>query len=333
MDNRAGLKPARIFSMPTTATRLITLIMLLQRQPRQKAGELALKLGVSARTLHRYMLMLDEMGIPIYSERGRYGGFSLVRGYKMPPLIFTPEEATAICLGAGLVSKMWEGLYDEAVEGAVAKIENVLPDEQRDEVAWARRALVTAQLKRPGLQPYTPFLYLLRKAIRMQKRVRIVYQAANQNKTTQRELDPYALAFRQGWWYVIGYCHLRRDMRSFRIDRIHRVDPLETSYQIPSDFDAQKYLDFEIQSQAQVHIRLHLSAEVAAYALSTPAAWESVAAQSDGSAIVTANLPDIYWAASMTLSYGPGTIVLEPDKLRQLVQEWAKAITTQYEKP
>jgi predicted DNA-binding transcriptional regulator YafY len=59
--------------------------MLLQRQPRQTANELAGKLGISARTLHRYILMLDEMGIPIYSERGRYGGFSLVRGYKMPP--------------------------------------------------------------------------------------------------------------------------------------------------------------------------------------------------------------------------------------------------------
>ena len=66
--------------MPTTATRLITLILLLQRQPHQKAGDLAPALGVSVRTLHRYFGMLDGMGIPIYSERGPYGGFSLVRG-------------------------------------------------------------------------------------------------------------------------------------------------------------------------------------------------------------------------------------------------------------
>lgn len=216
--------------MPTTATRLITLIMLLQRQPRQTANELAGKLGISARTLHRYILMLDEMGIPIYSERGRYGGFLLVRGYKMPPLIFTPEEATAICLGAGLVGELWEGLYDEAAEGAVAKIENVLPDEQRDEVAWARRVLVTAQLKRPGLQPYTPVLNTLRKAIHAQKRVRLSYQGANQNEPIQRDLDAYALAFRQGWWYVIGFCHLRQEMRSFRIDRIHHILQLEANY-------------------------------------------------------------------------------------------------------
>ncbi len=317
--------------MPTTATRLITLILLLQRQPRQTASELAGKLSVSARTLHRYIAMLDEMGIPIYSERGRYGGFSLVRGYKMPPLIFTPEEATAICLGASLVSEMWEGLYDEAAEGAVAKIENVLPDEQRDEVAWARQAVVTAQLKRPGLQPFAPFLDTLRKAIRAQKRVHITYQGANQTEPIQRDLDAYALAFRQGWWYVIGYCHLRQDMRSFRIDRIRQLEPLESTYQIPLDFNAQKYLTFEIQSQAQVHVRLRLGVEVAAFALSTPAAWEKVEPQPDGSVIVATSLPDIYWAASMTLSYGPSATILEPDELRQMVREWARGIVAQYE--
>ncbi|HLF75118.1 MAG TPA: HTH domain-containing protein, partial [Anaerolineales bacterium] len=70
--------------MNNTATRLITLIFLLQNGPNQKASELAEKLGVSLRTVHRYFEMLDDMGIPIYSERGPHGGFSLVRGYKMP---------------------------------------------------------------------------------------------------------------------------------------------------------------------------------------------------------------------------------------------------------
>ena len=79
--------------MSNTATRLITLIFLLQNQPNQKASDLAEKLGVSIRTIHRYFGMLDEMGIPVYAERGPYGGFSLVRGYKIPPLIFSVEEA------------------------------------------------------------------------------------------------------------------------------------------------------------------------------------------------------------------------------------------------
>ncbi|MFN2224893.1 MAG: helix-turn-helix transcriptional regulator, partial [Anaerolineae bacterium] len=78
---------------------MISIILMLQSRGTLKAGELAEELDVSERTIHRYMGMLDELGIPIYSERGPYGGFSLVRGYKLPPLIFTPEEATALYLG------------------------------------------------------------------------------------------------------------------------------------------------------------------------------------------------------------------------------------------
>ena len=142
--------------MSNTATRLLTLLMLLQRRPNQKAGDLAEELGVSVRTLHRYIGMLDEMGIPIYSERGPHGGFSLVPGYKMPPLVFTPEEAVAVYLGTSLVEEMWGQLYRDAARGALAKFDNVLPDEQRHEVAWARRKLVATLFIAPTRRSWPP---------------------------------------------------------------------------------------------------------------------------------------------------------------------------------
>ncbi len=333
-EGLAGFRTCQYtFPMPKTAARLITLIMLLQREPRQKSAELAGKLGISVRSLHRYLGMLDEMGIPVYSERGPHGGFSLSRGYKMPPLIFTPEEATAICLGAGLVGELWGQLYVEAAQGALAKIENVLPDEQRGEVAWARRSLVTAQLQKPGLLPFAPLLETLRSAIRQQKRVRMLYQGNLQAEPLKREMDPYLLAYRQGWWYVVGFCHLREAVRSFRVDRIHVLEPLETSYQIPADFNAQQFLAFEIQSETQFRVRLHLGIQVAHLALSTPAAWEELLPQADGSVIVGTSLPDLYWAASLALSYGPAATVLEPEELRQMVGDWARQIAENYANP
>jgi len=318
--------------MSYPATRLITMIMLLQRQPNQKAAELAEKIGVSVRSLHRYIAMLDEMGIPVYSERGPNGGFSLVRGYKMPPLIFTPEEAAAIYLGTGLVGEMWGQLYEAAAQGALAKIENVLPDAQREEVAWVRRSLVTAELQRRGLQPFAPLLETLRGAIRSQQRVRLIYQGNNQPEPIERQFDPYALAYRQGWWYVIGYCHLRQAIRSLRIDRIRELEQLTALYQIPADFDAQQYLLFELQrDETQVHIRLQLAPVVAHLATSTPAAWEEMIRQPDGSVIVATTVPDLYWAAAMALSYGPAAIVLEPEALRAMVRDWAQAVVAQYQ--
>ena len=111
--------------MANTASRLITLIMLLQRQPNQTASQLAQALDVSVRTVQRYMTTLDDMGIPIYAERGPYGGYALVRGYKMPPLVFTPEETVAIYLGTSFLEQIWGRLYQEAARGALAKLDNV----------------------------------------------------------------------------------------------------------------------------------------------------------------------------------------------------------------
>ena len=108
--------------MGNVATRLISLIMMLQSRPSWKASELAAELSVSERTVHRYIRMLDEMGIPIYSERGPYGGFSLVRGYRLPPLLFTAEEATVLYMGARLVREAWGQTYIDAVAGVAVAV-------------------------------------------------------------------------------------------------------------------------------------------------------------------------------------------------------------------
>ena len=317
--------------MSNTATRLITLMMLLQHRPNQKASELAGSLGVSVRTLHRYIGMLDELGIPIYSERGPQGGFSLVRGYKMPPLIFSPTEAAALCLGTGLIADLWGQLYTEAAMSAVAKLENILPEDQLAEVTWARRALVNTPLPRPNLQPFVPLLDSLRRALKSQKRVHLVYQVANQPDSAERDFDPYALAYRQGWWYVLGYCHLRQAIRSFRVDRIHQLEQLQTSYDIPADFDPHTYLAFENQFPEGIGVKMKLIPDYAYLATSTATNWESLETLPDGSVIVTTHLPNLYLAAGFVFTYGPAATVLEPDNLRELVRSWARAIAEMYD--
>ena len=209
--------------MANTATRLITLIMLLQRRPNQKAADLANELGVSVRSLHRYIGQLEEMGIPIYSVRGPHGGFSLVRGYKMPPLIFTPEEAVAVYLGTSLVGEMWGQLYQDAAQGALAKVDNVLPDAQRQEVAWARRSLIATGMHRSDFVKVAPILDKIRKAMREHRSIDMIYRSRNQPRPLARVFDPYALVYRWGWWYCIGYCHMRTAVRTFRADRIQEI--------------------------------------------------------------------------------------------------------------
>jgi predicted DNA-binding transcriptional regulator YafY len=304
--------------------------MLLQRQPNQKAAGLAEKLGVSVRTVHRYFNMLDEMGIPVYTERGRYGGFSLVRGYRMPPLIFTPDEATAVYLGTGLVEEIWGSLYRAAAQGALAKLDNVLPDEQRQEVAWARRSLVATGMHRSDFDALAPTLEKLRRAVREQRQVNMVYRSSSAERQA-RDLDPYALVYRWGWWYAIGYCHLRQDLRSFRVDRIAELALSGQVFQIPDDFDIQGYLAAEMQDQPKVQARLRFAPQAANVARANRSYWATLDEGPDGSVEVTFLAPDLVWAASSALAYGPLVTVLEPSELRQMVSEWAQAIAGLYQ--
>jgi len=295
-----------------TATRLITLIMLLQRKSNQKAAELAGKLGVSVRTLHRYIGMLEEMGIPVYSERGPHGGFSLVRGYKMPPLVFTPEEAVAIYLGTSLVGEMWGKLYQEAARGAQAKLDNVLPDEQRHEIAWARRSLIAAGMHRADHESFAPILDKLRRAVRERRRVRMDYQARGRPDPTQRDFAPYALVHRWGWWYSVGHCRLRDALRTFRVDRIIELTLLDETFNLPADFDIHNYLAAEPHTQSKIEVRMRFAPEAAHLGLSDYLAWDTLEEQPDGSVIVAFSVPDLEWAASAVLSYGSLVEALEP---------------------
>jgi predicted DNA-binding transcriptional regulator YafY len=317
--------------MTTTATRLITLIMLLQDRTNQKAAELAEKLGVSVRTLHRYIGMLDEMGIPVYTERGPYGGFSLVRGYKLPPLIFTPEEAVAIYLGTSLVGQMWGKLYQEPAQGALAKLNNVLPDEQRGEIAWARRSMVARDLHHADLTVFSPLLEKLRRAARLHRQVMMLYQGGASVEPVERQVNPYALVYRSGWWYLVGYCQLRQALRTFRVDRIQQLELLSHSFQLPEDFDVHTYLDAMFKDQPQIRAHLRFTPQAAHIALTNLTGWESCQENLDGSVDVVMVASDLNWLGSLVLSFSTWVNVLDPPELRALVRELALATADLYE--
>jgi predicted DNA-binding transcriptional regulator YafY len=146
----------------------------------------------------------------------------------------------------------------------------------------------------------------------------------------QRDVDPYALVHRWGWWYGIGYCHLRGAIRTFRVDRIIELTLLDQTFDVPADFDIQECLAAEPYTQPQVQVRMRFAPEAALMALDDRALWDTVEEQPDGTVVVTFAVPSLEWAARVALSYGPEVLVLEPDELRCLASERARAIAAQY---
>jgi len=317
--------------MPNVATRLISIILMLQSRGTLKAGELAEELDVSERTIHRYMGMLDELGIPIYSERGPYGGFSLVRGYKLPPLIFTPEEATALYLGTELVKEIWGASYQDAAVAATAKLDNVLPEALLQEVKRAQRGFLTTGWLRRDYGPWAPILDDLRHCVARRRQVQLVYQSFRQ-QVTRRTLDPYALALQWGNWYVVGFCHLRQDLRTFRVDRIQKVEPSGETFQVPASFDAREYLlrMAEERPASYSRVSVRFDPEVAHIVRERLEEWQQLEEREDGSVTLSFDASDLAWPCRWVLTYQDKAVVLGPPELANMVEEAARAIAARY---
>jgi predicted DNA-binding transcriptional regulator YafY len=317
--------------MTNVATRLLSLIMMLQSRSSWKAGELASELNVSERTVHRYMAMLDEIGIPIYSERGRYGGFSLVRGYKLPPLIFTAEEATVLYMGANLVRDVWGQTYGDAVTAVTAKLDNVLPDDLRAEVAQVQQSLVVGGLTARDYRPWESTIHALRQCITERRCVRLVYSGIVRREETGRVVEPYGLAFQWGQWYVAGFCRLRQDMRTFRVDRIQQIEPLAERFVMPHEFDVREYLQRAMQYESPHQIVMHIDACVAQSVREWDSNWLAVTDHDDGSITVRFGTANLDWATGWVLSYGPAAKALEPPELVERVRAAAEAVLHRYD--
>jgi predicted DNA-binding transcriptional regulator YafY len=229
--------------MYSPTTRVLTVLELLQTHGRMSGVELAKRLEVDGRTLRRYITRLDELGIPVTSERGRHGHYSLVAGYKLPPMMFTDDEALAISVG--LLASRQLGLAEAApaVESAQAKLERVLPAPLKTRLR-ALAETVTLDLRVAPSARDNETLMTLSTAAHQRQRVHLHYRspAGNGHRDSERDFDPYGLAWRARRWYVVGWCHLRRDLRSFRLDRIERIDLADAHFAAPESFDALAYL-------------------------------------------------------------------------------------------
>ncbi len=317
--------------MPNVATRLITIILMLQTRGTLKASELAEELDVSERTIHRYMGMLDEMRIPIYSQRGPYGGFSLVRGYKLPPMVFTAEEATVLYLGAALVKDIWGSSYRDAAVAATAKLDSVLPDALHREAKEAQRGLIVTGWLRRDYGPWAPILDDLRRCVTRRQSVRLVYRSFRQ-EVTERVLDPYALALQWGNWYVIGRCHLRGDVRTFRLDRIQDLAPTGETFQLPPGFNAHKYLQRMVEERPATYHRVvvRFDPEVAHIVRERREEWQDLTDHGDGTVTLAFDAADLAWTCRWALTYQEHATVLAPPDLIRMVRDTAQAIAARY---
>ncbi len=220
-------------------TRVLLILELLQAHAEMSGAEMAARLEVDRRTVRRYIVMLQDLGIPIEATRGPHGGYQLRRGFKLPPLMLTDEEALAVTLS--LIAARCQGLAVNslATEGALAKIERVLPEGLRARVQ-AVQSVVAFSPTVHGPQLDGAILMQLSAATQQARRVLLRYRSGGVE--TMRHIDPYGMVHHWERWYTVGWCHLRQDVRVFRVDRVLDVTIQEETFSRPAEFDSLRHV-------------------------------------------------------------------------------------------
>ncbi len=308
----------------TTSARLLRLLSLLQT-PREWPGtELAERLEVSPRTVRRDVDRLRDLGYPVQATMGTTGGYRLVAGKAMPPLLLDDEEAVAIAVGLRTAASHPVDGIEEASVRALAKLEQVLPPRLRHRVNALGAATVSMFTSgEPNVDP--EILVVLAGATNVQERLRFAYEAAG-GTPTRRLVEPCRLVASGRRWYLLAYDNDRDDWRVFRVDRIS--DPHPTGVRVPSrvppDEDAAAFVTRKLYSSAptyEVVATLHLPAGEAARRLGVPP--EALQPIDDHTCRLHGPGDTLEWLAARLLMLGCPFEVHDPPELRAHLAELA----------
>ncbi len=308
------------------ATRVLTVLELLQSRQRISGPELATRLEVDTRTVRRYITMLQDLGVPVEAERGRYGSYRLRPGFKLPPLMFTDDEALALTLGLLAARKMGLTVAAPAVEGALAKVERVLPATLRQRVQAVQETLVF-DFTPSSTVPNNEVVVTLCAAAQQGKRVWMRYRNWDASEETERAVDPYGLVYRSGFWYMVAYCHLRTELRTFRLDRIVNTEMREESFTRPSNFDSLAHVLQSIPNTPAtwlIDVLLETTLEHAKRVV--PPALAILEECNEG-VTFRCYVHDLNWMAYVLLGLGCPLIVRQPPELRDALRRLAQEAT------
>ncbi|WP_034091634.1 helix-turn-helix transcriptional regulator [Streptacidiphilus albus] len=323
--------------------RVLTLLELLQSGGTRTMAELADRLGVDGRTVRRYVEHLIDLDLPVESVRGRYGGYRLAPGYRLPPLMLDDDEALAVLLGlvvgrrAGLLTTV-----DTASETAAAKIRRVLPERLAHRLDALLESLAFTAPPGEFAAPPTGVLLTVADAVRHRRPVSIRYTSRD-GRRSERTLHPYGIVTHAGRWYVTGSDPGIDEDRTFRLDRIADARALPGSFEPPADLDpAQRVLSGLAKAAYRYEVTLRIQGTVEQIRARLPA---SVAEVAEPAAAAGAD-PDpgrwlrveiraerLDWLPPVLASLDRPFVIERPEELRNLVTALADRLAASASRP
>ncbi|MEF2966599.1 YafY family protein [Paenibacillus sp. M1] len=313
---------------------MLSILWMLRSGRKLTAAQIADSLEISVRTVYRYIDALCASGVPVVAESGHDGGIRILESFQETPLFFNSIELKALVDAF----KFAEGAgypYTEELESALAKVENGLHEEQRQDLSRQASGLDVISPARPP--SVVPLLRDLEQAEKDGRTVRIVYRKANAEQEDERVIDPYGLAYDRNEWYAVAFCHRSQAVRTFRVDRIVRLAQTEARFEKPERFSASAYFRDRSEREREADGPLTvIRIEGEQGALNAVCGhWHLrhyLTERTDREARFLLDVPTMNKYLPMYLmTFGTAIRIREPLELKRRIREMANGIAKQYE--
>jgi predicted DNA-binding transcriptional regulator YafY len=306
--------------------RLLAEILYLQSRPLCTAEEMAGYFGLSLRTIYRDLAALGEAGVPVVAQAGV--GYSLARGYHLPPVSFTTEEASALVTGGLLVERSADASVKRPMRSALMKVRAVLPRALQTQMVRLEQSMATTAT--PEQPAKGADLTLLQQALAQRRVLRFSYLSWGKKDSAEREVEPLGLIHYLERWHLIAWCRVRKEVRDFRTDRMSRVSMLKEIFEPRTDFMIGDY----IESMPKPELRTEVLFTAPAADRARREWWLGVVAERETANGVVLTLASVDWERlkGWLLSFGGEAQVLSPESLRSQLVKAAKTAATHHQK-
>ncbi|NGM61282.1 YafY family transcriptional regulator [Sphingobacterium sp. SGG-5] len=242
--------------------RILAIYFHLQAKPVVKAQDLADKFQVSLRTIYRDVKTLENAGVPIYGEAGI--GYSLISDYKIPPTLFTPNEALSFAVAEKLMQHYLDKEIGQHFSNALLKMKAVLRYSDKEHLAHVEDKVLINKKKDFLNKDVPSALAVLFEGIAKKRQLTLAYKSVESTVVTERRIEPIGIFQEDDFWYFMAFCHRRNEVRQFRLDRVHKIElsgtPFVGKYKPLSFYLEKKGDTTEVQT-----VRISVSRKAARY--------------------------------------------------------------------
>ncbi|WP_168121772.1 YafY family protein [Paenibacillus sp. HB172176] len=316
------------------ADHMLSILWLLRSGRRMTAKQLANELEIHIRTVYRYIDSLCASGVPIIADSGPNGGYRILDRFTESPLMFDMDEQKALAHASTFAHEAGYPFKDE-LNRAINKLKRYTNEEQLDRI---ERHMEGISIINPPIEEMQRnWLRILEDAAAGGRAVEIVYDNGKRETPSIREIDPYGIVHWKGSWYVVGYCNLRKAIRSFRVDRISRIAPRDRYFERPSEFSAKDFLLLNLLPSAS-HSESLLTVKIRGYEQALDLLCQhwlfshTLVERKEGQALFKLSLSSLEsYVPYFLLPYGKSLVILEPDMLIERLVEVSRDIAAHYE--